>query len=57
MAMKSKEIKKGRPAAKKPIKTVDPLQGRTEPKADENVCKASEPIVSESLCCCEEVCC
>jgi hypothetical protein len=55
--MKTKEIKKGKRAAKKPVKTGDPLKGRTKPKVDENVCAQSEAIVSESLCCCEEVCC
>lgn len=56
IAMKTKEIKKGKPAAKKTVKTVDPLKGRAKPKVDENVCKQSDPV-SESLCCCEEVCC
>ena len=55
--MKTKEIKKGRPAAKKSVKTGDPLKGRTKPKVDENVCAQSEAVVIESLCCCEEVCC
>ena len=55
--MKTKEIKKGKPAAKKTVKTGGPLKGRTKPKMDENVCMQSEPVVSESLCCCEEVCC
>jgi hypothetical protein len=53
--MKTKEKKKGKPTAKKTGKSVDP-KGRTKPKVDENVCKQSEPV-SESLCCCEEVCC
>jgi hypothetical protein len=57
IAMKTKEIKKGRPAAKKTVKTGDPLKSRTKPKVDENVCTLSEAIVSESPCCCEEVCC
>jgi hypothetical protein len=57
IAMKTREIKKGKPAAKKTIKTVDPLKGRTKTKVDENVCSQSEAIVSESLCCCAEVCC
>jgi len=59
IAMKTKEIKKGKGAAKKTAKTVDPLKGRAKPIADENVCTQSEAmtIVSESPCCCEEVCC
>ena len=57
VVMKTKVIKKGKPAAKKTVKTGDPLKGRTKPKEDENVCTQSEPVVSESLCCCEEVCC
>jgi hypothetical protein len=57
--MKTREIKKGKPAAKKTVKTGDPLKGRTKPIVDENVCTLSEPVVvvSESPCCCEEVCC
>jgi hypothetical protein len=55
--MKIKEIHKGKPAAKKTKKTSDPLKGRSKPKMDEEVCVLTEPIVSESLCCCEEVCC
>jgi len=55
--MKTKEIKKGKPAAKKTIKTGDPLKGRIKPKVDEDVCTLSEPVVREGLCCCEEVCC
>ena len=55
--MKTKEIKKGKPAARKTVKKGDPLKGRTKQKIDENVCTLSEPVVSESLCCCEEVCC
>ena len=46
-----------KPAAKKTVKTGDPLKGRTKPKMDENVCTQPEAVVSESLCCCEEVCC
>jgi hypothetical protein len=57
IAMKTKEIKKGRPAAKKTVKKGDPLKGRTKTKIDENVCAQAETVVSESLCCCEEVCC
>ena len=55
--MKSREIKKDKPAARKNIKTGGPLKGRTKLKEDKNVCKQSEPAVSESLCCCEEECC
>lgn len=55
--MKTKEIKKGKPAAKKTVKTGDTFKGRTKPKGDENVCTRSEVIVSERLCCCEGVCC
>jgi hypothetical protein len=57
IAMKTKEIKKGKPAARKAVKTGDPLKGRTKPTGDENVCTESEALVIESLCCCEEVCC
>jgi hypothetical protein len=57
MAMKTKEIKKGKAAAKKTIKTDDPLKGRIKPKVEEDVCTLSEPAVREGLCCCEEVCC
>jgi hypothetical protein len=55
--MKTIDIKKGKPTAKKAVKTGGPLKGRTKPKVDENVCIQSEPVVSESLCCCEEGCC
>jgi hypothetical protein len=57
IAMKTKEIKKDKPAARKTVKTVDPLKGRAKQKVDENVCKQAETVVSKSLCCCEEVCC
>ena len=58
IAMKTREIKKSKPAAKKTVKTVDPLlKGRAKAKVDENVCTQSELVVSESMCCCEEVCC
>jgi hypothetical protein len=55
--MKTKEIKKGKRTAKKIVKTGDPVKGRTRPKADENVCMQPEPAMSESMCCCEELCC
>jgi hypothetical protein len=57
IAMKTKEIKKGKPAAKKTVKTREPLNGRTSPKVDENVCTQAEVVVREGLCCCEEECC
>jgi hypothetical protein len=56
IAMKTREIKKSKPAAKKAVKTGDPLKDRTKPK-DENVCTQSEAVVTERICCCEEVCC
>jgi len=55
--MKTKEIKKGRPAAKKTVKTGEPVKGRAKPITDENVCTQYEAAEGESLCCCEEVCC
>ena len=55
--MKTKEIKKGKPAVKKSKKTTDPSNGRIKPKTDTEVCALNEPVVHETLCCCEEVYC
>ena len=57
VTMKTKEIKKGKPAAKKTVKTGEPVKGRAKPITDENVCTQYEAAEGESLCCCEEVCC
>ena len=57
IAMKIKEIHKGKPAARKAKKPADPLKGREKLKKDEEACALTEPVIVEGLCCCEEVYC
>jgi hypothetical protein len=55
--MKIKEIYKGKPAARKTGKQVDPLKARGKVEKDEEACALTEPVIVETLSCCEEVYC
>jgi len=50
-------IKKGHPADKGKKKAVAPKKGGIKPKTKEEVCSSIDTAVTESVCCCEDLCC